>query len=255
MEIKRILIRLLSCFIPVKSARQRLRGICASTVVKNLGKNNRLIILDDNENEVKTDIHKNLKIIFNGDNNTVKVHASTLFRNEIILILESDNNVFFGKNCGLTINITTPMKACNLYVGNNVYSNGTCINMHDEAGLSVHIENNVMFSYDTTIRPSDGHTIYDIKTGKILNVPMGVVIGRHCWIGMKSTILKGANIPQNSILSAGAIYTRGSNSCQESLKGGGVFAGLPAKLIRAGVNWDVRHTDYFKENDYKVEVM
>lgn len=253
---KKIFVRLLSCFIPSKSGRRKFRNIYFPTVVKNSGKNNHFIVLDDNENEINTDKHKNLHIIFNGDNNTVKVHASTLFRNEIILTLESDNNIFAGKNCGLTINITTPMKACNLYIGNNVYSNGTCINLHDEAGLSVHIEDDVMFSYDTTIRPSDGYTIYDVNNSKILNIPAGIKIGKHCWLGMRTTVLKGANIPPNSIIESNSVYTKGSNPSQKDFSGasGGIFAGIPAKLIRTGVNWHGKHTDFFKDNDYKVEV-
>lgn len=233
--------RIISCFIPDKTTRKNIRNYY--NIIDN-GKNNKFIVLDDAENVINTNSHKNLQIIFNGDNNVVTIHSSTIFRIPISLTLESQNNIYFGKRCGLTIDITSPLKNVDFHIGNNVYSNGTSFQLHDESGLKVHIGDNTMFSFDTIIRPSDGHTIYEKDSRKILNYPKAICIGKHCWIGMRAMILKGANIPSDSIIAAGAIVTE--NSSQKDT--GGIFAGIPAKLIKENVNWDAKNTDFFDTN-------
>ena len=60
---------------------------------------------------------------------------------------------------------------------------------------------------------------------------------------MNTTILKDSNIPRNSVLAAGAIYSKSSNP--RDGRTNCIFAGIPAKVIRENIDWDRRHTyDY-----------
>lgn len=58
-------------------------------------------------------------------------------------------------------------------------------------------------------------------------VPIPKCIGASCWIGIRSVILEGVSeIAPHSIIGAGSVLTK-------SVKEAGIYAGVPAKLIRA----------------------
>lgn len=54
---------------------------------------------------------------------------------------------------------------------------------------------------------SDFHKIFNMQN-EIINLPSPVHIGNHVWIGCRSTILKGVNIPDNSVVAAGSVMTK-----------------------------------------------
>lgn len=53
---------------------------------------------------------------------------------------------------------------------------------------------------------TDFHNIY--KEGQVINQDRPITIGNHCWIGMNSTILKGASIPDDVVIAAGSTVTK-----------------------------------------------
>jgi len=55
----------------------------------------------------------------------------------------------------------------------------------------------------------------------------GITIGSNCWIGAKATILDGAFIEDNVVIAAGAVVVSGT------YQSGFIYAGVPAKLLRA----------------------
>lgn len=54
----------------------------------------------------------------------------------------------------------------------------------------------------------------------------GIYVGRDCWIGAKTTVLDGAYIEQGCIIAAGSVVKAGR------YKAYGVYAGVPAKLVK-----------------------
>ncbi|MFI5153336.1 MAG: acyltransferase [Chitinophagales bacterium] len=54
----------------------------------------------------------------------------------------------------------------------------------------------------------------------------GIKIGKDCWIGAKATILDGVQLEDGCIIGAGAVVRAGL------YQAGGVYAGVPAKLIK-----------------------
>lgn len=52
-----------------------------------------------------------------------------------------------------------------------------------------------------------------------------ITIGSNVWIGVNCVVLKGVSIGDGAIVAAGSVVTR-------SLPGMGVYAGVPAKLLR-----------------------
>lgn len=103
--------------------------------------------------------------------------------------------------------------------------------------IEVNIGDDCMFSKGVLIRPSDGHTIYDISTNEILNYGKSINIGHHIWCAGDNSILKGANIPNNSIVAKGSIVTKAFDVPNS------LYAGIPAKIIKTGVNWRRKEPD------------
>lgn len=95
---------------------------------------------------------------------------------------------------------------------------------------SIKIGNDCMFSHSINIRTTDSHTIVN-KNGNRTNFSKDIIIGNHIWIGMQSLILKGAKIPDNCVIAAKSIVSRGKyeENC--------ILAGHPAKIIKNEINW------------------
>ncbi|MBP9742955.1 MAG: hypothetical protein KBD37_06325 [Burkholderiales bacterium] len=90
------------------------------------------------------------------------------------------------------------------------------------------------------IMPCDGHSILDVQTNNIVNIPVApIVIGNHCWIGNSCKIIRGAKLPDNTIVGIGAIVNK---SFKEEYT---ILAGIPAKIIQRGRKWD-------KKNPYQL---
>ena len=108
-------------------------------------------------------------------------------------------------------------------IGNNCNLNGTVIYCRNK----ITIKDNCMFGPGVIILDNDSHnSSIDPVTrisGKINDAP--VYIGNNVWIGMRSIIMKGVHIGDNSIIAAGSIVTKNVPSNQ-------LFGGNPAKLIK-----------------------
>ncbi len=92
-----------------------------------------------------------------------------------------------------------------------------------------------MLAYDVEIRTTDSHSIIDDATGQRINEDQSVQIGRHVWLGARTTVLKGVTIGSNSVIATGAVVSR-------DIGEGVVAGGIPARPLRSGVRWDRRQT-------------
>jgi acetyltransferase-like isoleucine patch superfamily enzyme len=77
-----------------------------------------------------------------------------------------------------------------------------------------------------TIWDSDIHSI----EGNKRPTTQTVIIGNHVWIGTNVVILKGVNIGNGAVISAGSVVNRDIPS--HSLAGG-----VPAKVIKENISW------------------
>lgn len=125
-----------------------------------------------------------------------------------------------------------------VYIESQFGCGGCEIQMND-GGESLRIGSDCLFSWGIKIRTSDGHTIYDLSTGEVINKPSDVVIGDHVWISEDVKVLKGSLIPNNSVVGSSSIFTRkfSKENC--------IFAGSPARIVRENVNWDRENPVYF----------
>ena len=243
-------VKLLSCFIPSEKLRHRFRAYYSNSVIADYGKNNKFIVLDDSGNKTGIKKIKNFKVCFYGDNNTIILHKDINLPELTFIEMSSHNYFEIGKSkyhfC-LDFPKARFSEYSKLIIGENCQINRAMFILKDEPNCLIKIGDNCMLSWGVEIWPTDSHTIYDETTKEILNSPKDIKIGNHCWISKDVIFLKGAVVPDNSVIGMRSIYTSNSNSKENGFSGG-VFAGIPAKLIKSGINWDRPNTYDFKMN-------
>lgn len=95
---------------------------------------------------------------------------------------------------------------------------------------SITIDKDVLLSWDILLMDTDYHSMVIDDNVKSKTAP--VSIGKKVWIGARATILKGSEIPDNSVVGAAAVVS-GKKITNE----GFVLCGVPAQVIKTGVDW------------------
>lgn len=117
-----------------------------------------------------------------------------------------------------------------LTFGKNVKMNNACFIKCANANINIGDESS--FGWKCSIQNSDGHKILeeDIRISNCGDIH----IGNHCWICSESSILKNGYLPDNSVLGYKSILTK-----KVTEKPGVLLAGMPAKIIKKNINWEV----------------
>lgn len=149
-----------------------------------------------------------LHICFEGNNNSVIIHSQTTGTWDI-LFHDEDGFVDIGSNCSCV--------SCFMNV----------------TGGGIRLGNDCMLSKQITFYANDAHTLFDKKTGQILNAnPHPIEIGNHCWLGQGSVLMKNAILPDETVVGAGAVVTKKfTEPCT-------AIAGVPAKVVHQNIGWD-----------------
>lgn len=114
-----------------------------------------------------------------------------------------------------------------VYIGQDTIARGVDI----VAGAAkVSVGQGCLLSWGCTILATDSHPIYDLDSGKILNLDANISIKDNVWVGRNCHILKGSCINDGSIIGLGSIVTR-------DIKSLSLAVGCPAKVIRTNVSW------------------
>ena len=177
----------------------------------------------------KKSILKNCQIIVEGFNNVLYIDKSTLLRDSYIKIEGNNNKIFIGSNCSLK-NLTIDMKNVNsvIKIGDKTSIEEARITSFEP--YKIEIGKDCMFSSDIIIMNTDVHKIYDVDTKFKTNEGKEISIGNHVWLGMRTIVLKGVNIGDDSIVAAGSIVTR-------DVKSNTIVSGIPAKQVKINKNW------------------
>jgi acetyltransferase-like isoleucine patch superfamily enzyme len=107
------------------------------------------------------------------------------------------------------------------------YINSNCV---ISCAKSITIGDGAAISRNVKIYDSDHHKIFDEHKNQV-NLSAPVVIGSNVWIGIDAVILKGVTIGQGAMIAAGAVVTH-------DIEPNCIAAGVPAKIIRRGINWN-----------------
>lgn len=86
-----------------------------------------------------------------------------------------------------------------------------------------------LISWDCLLMDTDFHNV--IYQGKPVNNSKAIYLRDHVWIGCRSTILGGADIPENSIVEAGSVLTK--TFAEENILLGG-----NNRILKKNILWD-----------------
>ncbi len=95
---------------------------------------------------------------------------------------------------------------------------------------AVSIGAGTLFSWEILVMDTDFHPLTDAG-GTRLNPDAPVVIGNDVWVGCRATILKGAHIPDGTVVAATSLVTRSFTEPRT------LVGGSPATVLRRDVRW------------------
>ena len=183
---------------------------------------NNLIINDGHINNSKFDIE--------GNNNKIIIKKLSSINNVLFFIrgdnhfIEIDENCYIGggefwiedSNCSIIVHARTTIENAHLAV--------------TEPFSKIEIHDDCMLAKDIEIRTGDSHCIIYNNTGQKINPARNVILQSHVWVGAHAKILKGVTISSNSVIGTSSVVTN-------SIPGNCIAAGIPAKVIKTGINW------------------
>ncbi len=143
-------------------------------------------------------------------------------------IIIGDGCVIKGLNCLLFGDDSQ------VIIGNNVHINASKhfpTVMNAVNGTKIIIGDECLFSNSIELHTTDYHPIYEIGDGKAINNAKDIVLDSHVWVGFRTIILKGSHISSDSVIGAGSLV---ASSFEEKNI---IVCGIPAKIIKSGINW------------------
>ncbi len=193
---------------------------------------NQIIIHKQNGQIIKNPffMKRNINVRFLGKNNILELYEPIRLRNCTIKLGNNDRFII-GKAVNGRITVEGGLNAT-LKIGDNCTLQNTQFFLNNEKNASIILGNDCMMSMDVMIWASDTHQILNIETNQIINRSNnGIILADHCWCGHRVSILKGVQLPKNTIIGAGSIVTRSyeKENC--------IIAGNPARIIKENVIW------------------
>jgi len=189
----------------------------------------------------------NFEISFHGDHNEITIHVPDLKRPARYLknflhagrirCMGDGNRVEIGVSRfwikdGLEIEM---QKGGCLTIGRDCWLQAdVCIYVHGWNHAGITLGDEVVIARDGTIRNHDKHTIIDLETKSPANPPESVVLGNHLWLTQRVTVLKGTHLNDGCIVANLAVV---SGDFKEP---NCLVAGVPAKVVKRNVTWDIR---------------
>ena len=176
---------------------------------------------------------KNCRITFLGKNNILEFREGTVLRDCSFHISGNNNRIVFDRGVfGKQVDLCTEGNSNGIFAGERTSFAGT-IHLACIEGTNITIGKNCLFSSQIVFRTGDSHVVTDLE-GNRINPSKDIVFGDHIWMGHRAMVTKGVHIGNDNIIGTGAIVTKSipETNC--------VIAGVPAKVVKTGVNWDAK---------------
>ncbi|MBQ5795061.1 MAG: acyltransferase [Kiritimatiellae bacterium] len=190
-----------------------------------------------------------IKLKISGSGNNIRVHPMLKTKGTLnITIIGSGCSVEIGPGLSIEHSLKIflgnshydlgPVSDVHVSIGKNTGFNGNAVIMAYNSHSRIEIGDECLFGADVTMYQTDGHPIYDLKTGRITNRADTMHIGNHVWTGSRSTYLKNSFVADGSIVGFGSVVTRRFTDSNV------VISGNPASCVRTGVSWKSGDPDY-----------
>ena len=157
--------------------------------------------------DVRTKKVGGVKLYICGNSNKVTIEEGVVMLSGIIYVEDDNNEIHIGKNSTIYDAELAVAEGCKLTVGEGC-----------------------LFSKEIRICTTDSHSIVDKMTGERLNKARNINIGKHVWIGYRTAVNKGVTIGDGCVVGGYSVVTHDipEHTCA---------VGVPAKVIRSGIEW------------------
>ena len=88
-----------------------------------------------------------------------------------------------------------------------------------------------LLSWDILVMDTDEHPLYN-KDNERINPDKAIQVGDHVWIGCKCVLLKGALVPDNTVVAAGTLLTSSFSGEHQ------VIGGNPPTVLKHDIHWE-----------------
>ena len=111
---------------------------------------------------------------------------------------------------------------------------GADFNMTAESTIvcakEIRFGNDCLLAWDILVMDTDEHPLYN-KENERINPDKAILVGDHVWVGCKCVLLKGAEVPSNTIVAAGTLLTSAVAGEHQ------VVGGNPPAVLKSDVCW------------------
>ena len=88
-----------------------------------------------------------------------------------------------------------------------------------------------LLSWDILVMDTDEHPLYN-KEDERINPDKAIIVGNHVWIGCKCVLLKGAEVPDNTVVAAGTMLKSAFAGNDQ------VIGGEPPTILKRDTRWE-----------------
>lgn len=213
----------------LSSQNEKFKALLRQAPIEITGNNNRISMYFDSEDSAEELLKGGgFLLIVKGDNNVVKI--GTIIVRHSTLLGMTGLKLIIGQLPGLGAGVSRVANNCRVDIGNRVVVNGATLYLQEDDSY-VSIGDDSQLSWGIDIWCTDAHTITNLE-GEPINFARGIEIGKHVWIGKDAKIGKNTKIADHSIVGWGSIVTKEFNEPHV------IVAGIPAKIVKRGINWD-----------------
>ncbi|MGL3151652.1 acyltransferase [Microbacterium sp. A82] len=207
--------------------------------------NNQIVLVSADGAKTLIDEFEGLTVTFKGRNSSVEIGEGSVFHG-CRFVMGSNAHVSIGTThhrglIGVVVNLSGNGKERVLAIGRGTSIEGCRFAMAGDGPRSVTVGENCMMSTGIIFRASDGHAIFDLDSGEVLNQAQPIMIGDHVWIGANATILKGSQVANNTVIGTHSLVSRKFEDENTAI------AGVPAKVVRRNIGWDRQHVEKYIE--------
>ncbi len=174
-----------------------------------------------------------VSITFRGANNVLRVAARPRM-SKLHVVFDCDNGEMEigagGGHLSLSARVGQDSR---ILIGAGTTSTDVVILSATE-GTTIKVGPDVMFASQNQVRADDGHPIFDVRSGKRVNVSRDITIGAHVWLGWGAYVLGGSTVGEGSVLGMGAIL-------KGRVPNNAIAVGSPARVVKRDIAWERPH--------------
>lgn len=197
---------------------------------------------DDRENRIlwSGEPLPNTRVTFTGSDNTLVVDEHARI-GSLSIQFDCDNGFMeVGSSRGVpafsgTVRVGQDSR---VLIGRNVSTTGA-VGISVTEGTTVSFGDDCMIAIGVQLRADDGHPIFDVSTGKRVNVSRDITIGAHVWIGYNAAVLGGVTVGDGAVIGLGSVVTK-------DVPNNAVAAGNRARVVRTDIAWERPHLSLTK---------